>query len=86
MIRSARQLRTDKHFTAEGTPIPAINFDNWELEKLRSHAARQTLTYLGYYAQNGLTRPEVDEMNRWRRLSAKLSGESEPEELKYRGR
>jgi hypothetical protein len=40
---------------------------------------------MGHYSGAGLFRKEVDTMNNWRRLSAKLNGHECAEDLPYRG-
>jgi hypothetical protein len=83
---TAAAHRTNRHFNEQGTPIPAINFTEWEFQKLRSHVAQQTIVFLRHYGVGaGLTRSEVAEMNRWRDLDAKFDGEPKPDPLPYKG-
>lgn len=62
-----------------------VELDDWEQQQLSLKAAGNVLTYAGHYDKDGLFRREVDEMNRWAALSAKLSGRPAPEPIPYRG-
>ena len=66
--------------------MPTLELDDWEVATLRQETACKTLTYLGHYAHQGLRDSEVDTMNRYRALNAKLCGEPVPEPYPYQER
>lgn len=52
-----------------------ISISDWALGVLRSHAAAQALTYITHFGGSGLINMEdFNQMERWRRLTADLSG------------
>lgn len=61
-----------------------ITLTAWEHQQMTMRAAGSTMEYMAHYGREGLFRREVDEMNRWEALSAKLAGR-EPDPLPYRG-
>lgn len=63
----------------------AFIFDDWERSKLRIYVSGNAADYLAHYHGAGLFRGEIETMNRWRRLAAKLAGESYKGDLPYRG-
>lgn len=79
----AAETRTEPEAQAE--PMTTVSLTRWELDKARWMAFSNTATYLGYYGNEGLRAHEVDELNRWSDLNAKLKGDPKPDPLPYIG-
>jgi len=62
-----------------------VELTSWERHVLTQHASLQALQYFSHYATRGLFEHEVDTLNRWNDLAAKLAGIDPPEHYKYQG-